>query len=118
MRLVSNQLSIPVLPFVVFQILTRPDIGDPVGMFAVPEDGLAEPLVESHRGTPTDFFFHLGAVDGVAPIVARAVFDVADQRAWLAYRIQQRVRKLEIGSLATATDIVHFPDTSTSPNLI
>ena len=50
----------------------------PLGVGQVPLDGFADAGVKGFGGLPAQLGFELAGVDGVAPVVARAVGDVGD----------------------------------------
>lgn len=54
---------------------------NPLAVVQVPADGFPEALVEGGALAPAEFGFEAGAVDGVAAVVAGAVFDVGDEAA-------------------------------------
>ena len=56
-------------------------VGHPVGVVQVPLHGFADAGVKRLGGLPAQFAFNLAGVDGIAAVVAGAVFDVGDLAA-------------------------------------
>lgn len=48
-------------------------------MLQIPGDGFADTRLEGFHGRPVQFIPHLRGVDGIAPVVPRAVFHIGDQ---------------------------------------
>src|SRR5262249_42379649 len=84
----------PVLPFVLTLVFSRARLRDPVGVLLVPADGLAQPLLERRPRPPAQRSLDLGAVDGIAAVVAGPVLDVTNEAARLAQEVEQQVRQL------------------------
>src|SRR5437667_11916718 len=97
-------------------VFAAANVSDPVGVLDIPTNGIAKALIKGNGGLPSEFPFDLGAVDGVAAIVAGAVSDVADERTWLAHHVEQGVRQLQVSALAAAADVVDFADASFRPH--
>src|SRR5262245_20816782 len=74
----------PILLLVILQILAGADVPHPVGVLLIPAHRLAQSLLERHLRFPVQLTLRLGAVDGVAAVVAGPVLDIADQRGRLA----------------------------------
>src|SRR4051812_46615377 len=68
---------------------------DPVGVLRVPADGLAQSRLPGLARPPDEFALHLGRVDGVAAVVAGAVFDELEERARLAQRSEDGLGDFE-----------------------
>ena len=93
----------------------------PGGVVEIPGDGFAQAGFEAFGRVPAQFAFELAGVDGVAPVVARAVGDEADKlrvrgvgRLW-AHFIEQRAdgrHDVEIRPLVPAADVVRFARTA------
>lgn len=84
-------------------------------MGQVPLDGLADAAVEGFGGLPAEFALELARIDGVAPVVAGAVGDVADllfvglavgARAQFVEQRADGVDDLDVGLLVPAADVV------------
>lgn len=61
----------------------------PYGVFHIPVDGFGQAFLELQRRLPAQFFFQLGAVDGVTLIVPGAVFNERNQFFRAAFRTTQ-----------------------------
>src|SRR5438128_182735 len=114
----GTESLIPVLLFVVFEVVTGANVGDPFGVFAVPANGLAQAFFKGDRWAPTEFALDLAAIDRIATVVPRAVLDVANHRARLVHDIEQGVSQLKVAVLVPAADVVDFADTASSPNAL
>ncbi len=89
-------------------------------MLQVPADGAGHPLGKGHGGGPAQLVAELGGVDGVAPVVPRAVLDEADQGAPGLARGQQAPgpvqevadgeNDLQVRLLGVAADGVGLPE--------
>ena len=55
--------------------LSMDDSSYPRLVSQVPLNGFADAALESVSGFPAEFLFHFGGINGVSPIMARAVFD-------------------------------------------
>ncbi len=69
---------------------------DPGAVVEVPTDGFSESFVKGDALAPAEFGFKARAVDGVAAVVAGAVFDVGDESA--------QARGIEAGFLGNELD--------------
>src|SRR5579883_1530007 len=69
-------LPLAVLLFIVVEILAGANGGDPGEVGLVPGDRVLEPVLEADLRLPAELLLGLGAVDGVAAVVAGAVLDV------------------------------------------
>ncbi len=69
---------------------------DPGGVVQVPANGLSEPFVKADALAPAEFGLEARAVDGVAAVVAGAVFDVGDEPA--------QARGIEVGFFGDKLD--------------
>ena len=87
---------------------------DPGAVVEVPADGFSEAFVEGDALAPAKFFFDAGAVDGVAAVVAGAVFDVGDERAqafgieagFFRDQLDEAVKEANVFPFVFATDVV------------
>jgi len=87
---------------------------DPGGVVEVPADGFAEALVEGGALAPAEFGFEAGAVDGVAAVVAGAVFDVGDEVAqargvetgFFCDELDEAAEEADILPLVFAADVI------------
>ncbi len=87
---------------------------DPGAVVEVPADGFSEAFVEGDALAPAEFFFDAGAVDGVAAVVAGAVFDVGDESAqprgveagFLCDKLDEALKEADVLPLVFAAYVV------------
>jgi len=87
---------------------------DPGGVVQVPANGLSEPFVKADALAPAEFGLEARAVDGVAAVVAGAVFDVGDEAAqardveagFFGDELDEPLEEANILPLVFATDVV------------
>src|SRR5258708_7757180 len=121
----SSQLSGSLLGGVMFRhplaIAAAGDITDPIFVFKIPADGLADAVVKCLQRTPVEFALDFARVHRVPAVVARAVFDKSDElavwhsgvvRAQLVQQITNGADNLEVPFFASPTDVVGFPDSA------
>src|SRR5215208_4002930 len=77
-------LNRPVLLLVIVAVGAAARALDPVRVLPVPADGFSQPRLPRLPRPPAEFGFGLRRVDGVAAVVAGAVFDELEERARLA----------------------------------
>src|SRR4051812_38520247 len=96
-----------VLALIIFEVLAVLDRAPPVLAVLVPLDRLLNGGMEAVLGLPAEFAFDLAGVDGVPPIVARAIFDVLHAVVPVAAHLaQDRVDDRAVGHLVIAADVV------------
>src|SRR5258708_152891 len=121
----SSQLSGSLLGGVMFRhplaIAAAGDITDPIFVFKIPADGLADAALKCLQRTPVEFALDFARVHRVPAVVARAVFDKSDElavwhsgvvRAQLVQQITNGADNLEVPFFASPTDVVGFPDSA------
>jgi len=94
--------------------------GDPLGIVQIPANRVAQTFVKAHGLLPAELVFELGAVYGVAPVVAGPVFDVGDERIELPHGlagllgddVDKPVKEPDVFPLVLAADVVGLSDTS------
>ena len=94
--------------------------GDPLGVVQIPAHRVPQAFVKAHRLLPAELVFELGAVYGVAPVVAGPVFDVGDERIELPHGlagllgddVDKPVKEPDVLPLVFAADVVGLPDTT------
>jgi len=59
--------------------------GDPLGVVQIPAHRVAQAFVKANRLLPAELVLELGAIDGIAAVVAGPVFDVRDKRLELPH---------------------------------
>ena len=70
---IAYRLSVPVHLFIVFAVAAVSDGGNPVFVAKVPVDGRIHAVLESDFGRPSEFVADFGGVDGITPVVSRAI---------------------------------------------
>ena len=91
-------------------------MGDPFGVGEVPAEGFAEAFGEAYGLFPAEFGFKLRAVDGVAAVVAGAVFDIGDKAAqglggfagFFCDQIDELLEEFDVLPFVFAADVVFF----------
>jgi len=83
------------------------DLLPPPPVVVVPADGLPQTQLEVHRRMPSQRV-HLGAVEGVAAVVARAVGHPADGILVETQLVQDDAGDLEVRTLVSASHVVHL----------
>ena len=94
--------------------------GDPLGIVQIPANRVAQTFVKAYRLLPAELVLELGAVYGVAPVVARAVFDVRDESFELPHGlagllgddVDKPVKEPDVFPLVLAADVVGLSDAS------
>src|SRR4051794_33516969 len=96
-------------------VFSRTDQVDPLRIFQIPLDGLANPAGKSFLRLPADLATNLPRVDGVATIVSWTIFYIRDQRCVLAsitHRSQfieqcaYGVHHVDVAHLTVSADVV------------
>ena len=94
--------------------------GDPLGVVQIPAHRVAQAFVKANRLLPAELVLELGAIDGIAAVVAGPVFDVRDKRLELPHGLaglfgdnfDKPVKQPDVLPLVFAADVVGLPDTS------
>src|SRR5436309_14050887 len=102
----ASSLCCPVLLRVVFAVRAVARARDPLGVLLVPADRLLQPALPGLKGPPAQLPLDLRRVDGVAAVVAGAVFDELNQRGRLAQSVQDRLGDLDVAPLVARADVV------------
>src|ERR1035437_2299019 len=97
----------PVLPLVVVLPLPSLDAPPPILVLEIPVHGGRQARLEGHLVRPAKGG-ELGAVHGIAAVVARPILDLPDERPRLAQVPQECRHDLAIGSLVIPGDVVRL----------
>ncbi len=106
-----------VLLAVVVAVVARGDLFQPLFVLQIPVHGLSEALLEGDGGRPSQLRHELARVDGVAGVVAGAVFHKGDQlprRALLpaqplVHHVAQKLDEVDVAPLVHAPHVVGLP---------
>src|SRR5262245_25593872 len=79
----------------------------PGGVVAVPLDGFVEAALPGFARAPGEVGFDFVRVDGVTPVVAGAIFDVADQGVRLAKASQDGFDDVDVPARVAGADVVN-----------
>jgi len=89
-------LSVIIHGFIILLVIPAGDVVQPGLVVEVPADGLLDAFLELQRRFPAQFALELGAVDGVAEVVAGAIRHIGDE--------------VVVGTLRTAQEAVRDAD--------
>src|ERR1700730_3131376 len=111
-------LRFSVLLLVIRQVLPSPDRISPCLIGAIPFDSFLKAIRKRNGRFPAEVPLDFRAVDRIAAVMPGPIGYVANERLSFADRFQERMCKLQVGSLAAASDVVNLTSFSFEPNLV
>src|SRR5271170_656559 len=109
---VERRVAILVVFLVISEVLAAAYSREPFVVGAIPINRLAQTVFERDRGFPAEFPLDFRAREGIAAIVAGAIFHGSKQRFCFSRGAKQTARHGEIFDDVRAADVVNLADSS------
>jgi len=72
-------MPLSIHPLIIALVLSRSHMLQPFCIFKVPVNGQAQPFFKSNGRFPSQFFIDLSGINGITPVMPRAVFYISDK---------------------------------------